>query len=277
MAKIILCTSKEASAPFTFLNTKVEIYTYEELCFYIYNNTILISKSMLSEKLFDWIRDEIGMEDLSQRLYSLVNKTTSTQDLLIEILSAGSYYSVDEIASYAEEWASFKELSHLEKEKKKADGYLGYRRYIKAATLYDDLIAEAGENAEPVFLGNIYHNRAVAAANNLDIKDAKTFFLQAYELNQNPESLRGYFYVIAVTEDTATLREEVRTKGLSEDYFEDILEEIENSKADVREMTIFAMLQRAAYNKMNKNLSDYDKRMDIILGDLKEDFREQTI
>ena len=64
---------------------------------------------------------------------------------------------------------------------------------------------------------------------------------------------------------------------LLEDYFEDILEEIENSKADVREMTIFAMLQRAAYNKMNKNLSDYDKRMDIILGDLKEDFREQTI
>ena len=51
MSKIILCTSKEASHPFIFLNTKVEINNYEELCFYIYNNTVLISKSALSDKL----------------------------------------------------------------------------------------------------------------------------------------------------------------------------------------------------------------------------------
>ena len=55
MSKIIVCTTKKAGVPFTFLNTKVEIYTYEELCFYIYNNTVLISRSSLSEKLFDWI------------------------------------------------------------------------------------------------------------------------------------------------------------------------------------------------------------------------------
>ena len=60
MSKIILCSNKVAETPFTFLNTKVEIYTYEELCFYIYNNTVLISKSSLSEKLFNWIRDELG-------------------------------------------------------------------------------------------------------------------------------------------------------------------------------------------------------------------------
>ena len=61
MAQLILCTSKTAETPFTFLNTKVEIYTYEELCFYIYNNTVLISKSALSDKLFNWIREELGM------------------------------------------------------------------------------------------------------------------------------------------------------------------------------------------------------------------------
>ena len=68
MSKIILCTRKEASHPFIFLNTKVEINTYEELCFYIYNNTVLISKSSLSEKLFDWIRDELDMPELAAKL-----------------------------------------------------------------------------------------------------------------------------------------------------------------------------------------------------------------
>lgn len=76
MSKIILCTRKEASHPFIFLNTKVEINTYEELCFYIYNNTVLISKSSLSEKLFDWIRDELDMPELAAKLVALSNKAT---------------------------------------------------------------------------------------------------------------------------------------------------------------------------------------------------------
>ncbi|MCR5542642.1 MAG: hypothetical protein K6F55_00710 [Eubacterium sp.] len=277
MSKIILCTSKTAETPFTFLNTKVEIYTYEELCFYIYNNTVLISKSALSDKLFEWIRVELGMEDLADRLVGLMNKSTYAQDLLIEILSEGNYYTTEEIKNYAEAWQKYRKLDKLQKAKLKADGYLAYRRYIKAATFYDDIIDEIGDDADPVFLGNIYHNRGVAAANNMDLEDAKKFFHKAYELNDSQESLKSYFYIVAISSDTSTLRTEIRHQGLPEEYLEEIMEEIGESKDDVREMTIFAMLQRAAYNKMNKDMIDYDKRMDIILSEIKDDFREQAI
>lgn len=278
MSKIILCTSRQAKTPFTFLNTKVEIYTYEELCFYIYNNSVLISRSALSEKLFNWIRDELGMDALSQKLYGLTNRAAENQqDILVAILSAGNYYTPEEIATYTAAWEKYQKLREPEKEKLKADGYLGYRRYIKAATMYDEIIRKADDTEDRVFLGNVYHNRAVAAANNLDTEDAKTFFRKAYQMNQNQESLKGYFYVVAATEDTATLRNEVRTMGLGENFFESIMEEIGNAKTDVREMTIFAMLQRAVFNRMNNDMTDYDKRMDIILGDLKDDFREQVV
>ncbi|MBR6404336.1 MAG: hypothetical protein IKS48_13220 [Eubacterium sp.] len=277
MSKIILCTSKTAETPFTFLNTKVEIYTYEELCFYIYNNTVLISKSSLSEKLFEWIRDELGMDELADKLLGMMNKTTYAQDFLIEILSAGEYYTVEEIKNYAEAWHKYRKLDHLQKAKLKADGYLAYRRYIKAATFYDDIIDETDENTDPVFLGNIYHNRGVAAANNMDMDDAKEYFLKAFELNENPDSIKSYFYIVAITSDTSTLRTEIRDQGFPDEYLDEIMAEIGESKDDVREMTIFAMLQRAAYNKMNKDMTDYDKRMDIILSELKDDFREQAI
>ncbi len=277
MSKIIVCSTKEAQTPYTFLNTKVEIYTYEELCFYIYNNTVLISKSALSERLFDWIRTEIGMPELADRLMGLSNKTAFAQDLLIEILNAGNYYDAEEVKVYIEAWQKYRKLSTFQKMKLKADGYLGYRRYIKAASIYDDIISHSEDVKDLVFLGNVYHNRAVAAASNMDTEDAKEFFLRAYQLNNNEESLRGYFFVIAVTEDTATLKQEIRRMDLDDDFFEDIMLEIGDSKDDVREMTIFAMLQRAVFNKMNKDMTDYDKRMDIILGQLKDEFREQAI
>ncbi|MGN0436177.1 MAG: hypothetical protein ACI4D8_06090 [Wujia sp.] len=277
MSKIILCTTKEASHPFTFLNTKVEIYTFEELCFYIYNNTVLISKSSLSDKLFDWIRDELDMPELAAKLVALSNKTAFAQDLLVEILNAGNYYETEEIKTYVEAWQKYRRLTASQRKKLKADGYLGYKRYIKAASIYDDIIENQEDIQDMVFLGNVYHNRAVAAANNLDMEEAKEYFLKAYELNNNEESLRGYLIVFAASNDSATIKQEMRKYDLDEDYFENLMIEIGDSNEDVREMTIFSMLQRAVYNRMNKDMIDYDKRMDIILGQLKDEFREQAI
>ena len=158
--------------------------------------------SALSDKLFEWIRDELGMDELADKLIGMMNKTAYAQDLLIEILSAGNYYTIEEIKNYAEAWQKYRKLDRLQKAKLKADGYLAYRRYIKAATFYDDIIDETDENTDPVFLGNIYHNRGVAAANNMDLEEAKEYFLKAYELNDNPDSMKSYFYIVAITSDT---------------------------------------------------------------------------
>lgn len=277
MSKILLCTTKEASHPFIFLNTKVEINTYEELCFYIYNNTVLISKSSISDKLFDWIRDELDMPQLSAKLVALANKTNYVQDLLVEILNAGDYYEPEEITTYIEAWQKYRKLSLNQRKKLKADGYLGYRRYIKAASIYDEILEEEKNIEDKKFIGNVYHNRAVAAANNLNTEEAKKYFLKAYEYNENEESLRSYLVVFASSSDTAALKQEMRRFDLGEDEFENLMVEIGDSNEDVREMTIYSMLQRAIYNRMNKDMIDYDKRMDIILGQLKDEFREQAI
>lgn len=277
MSKVILCTTKEASHPFIFLNTKMEVNNYEELCFYIYNNTVLISKSSLSDKLFDWIRDEIGMPELAAKLTALSNKTLFAQDLLVEILNAGDYYEPEEIKTYVEAWQKYRKLSASQRKKLKADGYLGYRRYIKAASIYDDIIENRSELLDRTFMGNVYHNRAVAAANNLDVEDAKAYFLKAYELNNNDESLKGYLMVFASQNDSISIKQEMRKYDLGDDNFENLMLEIGDANDDVREMTIYSMLQRAIYNRMNKDMIDYDKRMDIILGQLKDEFREQAI
>ena len=83
--------------------------------------------------------------------------------------------------------------------------------------------------------------------------------------------------VFAASSDTATIQQEMRKYELDEEYFENLMTEIGESNDDVREMTIFSMLQRAVYNRMNKDMIDYDKRMDIILSQLKDEFREQAI
>ena len=50
MGKIIVCNTKTAQNPYTFLNTKVSVYSYEELCYYLYNNMVLVGEEDVTDR-----------------------------------------------------------------------------------------------------------------------------------------------------------------------------------------------------------------------------------
>ena len=102
------------------------------------------------------------------------------------------------------------------------------------------------------------------------------FMRELHRIGGNLNQIAQNAHVLGVI-DERCYDEEMRKFDLDEDNFENLMIEIGDSNEDVREMTIFSMLQRAVYNRMNKDMIDYDKRMDIILGQLKDEFREQAI
>lgn len=278
MGKVIICNTVTAKNPYTFLNTKVSVYSYEELCFYIYNNMVLISSEEISGRLIAWIRDEIALPELAKKVEGLMDKGAFVQDMMVEILLYGNYYGNDEIRGFMAECQRLRGLKPYELEKLRADGYLRYKHYIRAGAIYDEIIACLEKNQiEDVFLGNCYHNKAVALAGNLQLDEAKNYFAKAYSLNKNDESLIEYFYVLAVTVDTATLAKEIKKRGMREGFLEDLMMEIGDSKEDVRELPIYNKVQKAVYNRLHGNIEDYDKRMDTILSELKDKFREQLV
>ena len=276
MGKIIVCKTKTADDPYIFLNTKVSVYSYEELCYYIYNNMVLIGRDDVTERLAMWIRKELDMPELAGRLESLMEKEAFTQDILIEIITAGNYYGTDEIRAFMKECQKIRGYSKYELLKVKADGYCRYKHYIKAGAMYDEIIKNFPESqGTEVFLGNVYHNKAVVLSGNLQREEARQCFLKAYKLNHNEESLIEYLYVTAVTVDSATLKREIKRHGMPESFFDDVMMEIADCKDDVAEMSIYNKVQKAVYNKLHGNISDYDRRVDSVLTELKDDFRKQ--
>ncbi len=278
MGKIIVCNTKIANNPYTFLNTKVSVYSYEELCYYIFNNMVLIGDEDISGRLSAWIGGELELPDLADRVDSLLEKNAFAQDIMVEILVYGNYYENDEIRGFMSECQKLRMMKPYEIEKLRADGYLTYKHYIKAGAIYDDIISSLEkDNTNSDFLGNVYHNKAVALAGNLQMDEAKEYFIKAYSLNNNDESLIEYFCVLAVTVDTATLKKEIKKRGMPERFLEDLMMEIGDSKEDVREMPIYSKVQKAVYNRLHGHIEDYDKRMDTILSELKDEFRNQLV
>ena len=227
MSGIIICKTKTADNPYTFLNTKITIYSYEELCYYIFNNMVLIGKDDLADRLSNWLRTAIDMEDLADKIDALNAKNAYIQDIMVEILTFGEFYSKDEVKEFMDECKRIRTLKPYELDKKRADSYMMYKHYIKADAIYDDIIEYKESHGEyDEFLGNIYHNKGVALAGNLQLEEAKDAFIRAFALNKNNESLIEYFCVMAVTVDTATLQREIRKRGMPAGFLDDLMNEI---------------------------------------------------
>ena len=57
MSGYILCQIKRASLPFYIENISTNIYSIEELCYYLYHNIYLQDETFINEHLCDWIKN----------------------------------------------------------------------------------------------------------------------------------------------------------------------------------------------------------------------------
>lgn len=60
MSGYILCQAKKAQTPYFIENISTNIYSLEELCYYLYHNLYLVDKTIVNEGLCGWIAEELS-------------------------------------------------------------------------------------------------------------------------------------------------------------------------------------------------------------------------
>lgn len=277
MSRVILCETKEAKTSYIFPNTKIEVFSYEELCFYIYNNISLIVEEYVAIPMFNWIENELGLSDLAKQLREIKEKeTTDLTDLLAAILTYKEYYTIDEVKEFIFQIEHMKGLTKSQFRKLQADGFLRYHKYLKALAIYDEILEKDSESNSDAFLADIYHNRAVALAYNFELEEASKCYLKAYELGGKPRSMYEYLLIQATMRSKDDVSILAKYYG-AEDMLLDIYDAVEDAQTDVIGSAVYHRMQKAMYHYEKNNLTDFNKRMDTVIEKLKEEFREQTV
>lgn len=277
MARVILCDTKMATTSYIFPNTKIEVFSYEELCYYIYNNIALISEEYVGRKMFEWIEKELDMADLAMKLRAVKEKeSTDLTDLLTTILTHKEYYTIPEVKEFILQIERMKGLPQPQFRKKQADGFLRYHKYIKAASIYDEILEQNKDMNNDKLLGAIYHNRAVALANNFELEAAMESYQKAYELTRNQESIYQYLLLLATMKDRSDVEVMAKHYGL-EQYLVSIYDAIDDAQQDVTGSPLYHRMEKAMFHYQKNNLTDFNKRMDTVVEHLKTEFREQIV
>ncbi|MBQ4522387.1 MAG: hypothetical protein IJA10_05470 [Lachnospiraceae bacterium] len=281
MGNVIICQTQEGKKPYIFENARIEVYSYEELCYYIYYNIPMLDENTITEKLLQWISEELNLSELSEKIRCRMESQNEVS-LYQTILGYRSYFTKQEIEVFLVSFEEYQLLTPFEKQKKKADSLLLYKRYMKAFHIYETIAMQMGEKEnmdqeEKIFLGNIYHNMAVCQGKNLEWEQAKQNFRKAYALNKNTESLKEYFFILKLSAKEEEMQEEEKKFCLSEEFFLDIQDEIEDSEKEIKGMEVYKKFEYAIYNKEHGKYFDYSRRIDAMLEQWKMELKEQWI
>ncbi len=278
MGRIILCEPRTAVVPYVFNNTMVEVYTYEELCYYIYNNMILLIPEHFRDKFTAWLETELHMDELAKKVRLRQKDEEPFVNILVTILSEGSYYTKKEIEQIKDKQDMLAMLSTDEKLKMQGDSFLTYQRLLKAISLYDEILRHENKIEDQRFLGDVYHNRGVALAKNMEITNAKLAFLKAYERNQRQASLESYIMLRLVeNEDQELVKEEAYGLGLPEADTVRLINIVEDAVDDSKATAIYKRYEKALFNRDKGDFEGYNQRVDMLLNEWKTEFREQVV
>lgn len=277
MGRVILCETVPATTSYIFPNTKIEVFSYEELCYYIYNNIALVSEEYIGVAMFHWIEQELHLPDLADSLRALKEKeTTDLTDLLTAILTYKEYYTIPEIKEFILQIERMKGLTAPQYRKLQADGFLRYHKYLKAAAIYDEILDQYPDIGNDKLLAAIYHNRGIAYASNFELEDAMESYRKSYEITGSRQTMYQYLLLMATVKERSDV--EVMAKYYQvEDMVPQIYDAIEDAQEDVTGSPIYHRMERAMYHFQKNNLTDFSQRMDTVLEHLKEEFRQQTV
>ena len=186
MGKLIQCSSRLAKKPYYFRVTDTNVYSIEEVCYFIHQNIYMLQRDFFTYGFAVWLREELGMEDTALKVENMLRYNNNLKDIVVTLCCSCDYYDEKEINWLIKIMDETQSLPMRKRQKIKADNFLRCNLFEKALEEYGHILKSDNMLAADIKeYGAIYHNIGVAYAGLGDYGKACDYFSQAYEKGKN--------------------------------------------------------------------------------------------
>lgn len=269
-----MCQGTMAAEPFVFSLTNTRVYTIEEMSYYLYRNIYSIYEDILDDILISWVKEQLNMDDLADKLINLKHNQNNLKDIVVTILCSNDYYTEEEINQLVVTIDHIMNLPLLQRYKIKADNYLKYGMYTNALTEYRTIFGhEDIKKLSEEEYGNLVHNQAIAMLHITSYLEAARKFKEAYNLNHNKESLHEYLLALMLSGEDALLRREIEQYELDENYKEQLEFELSQASIASVETNEYKRIQHIIKLKEEGVEREELEQIESVLNQWKETYR----
>ena len=274
MGEILFCNQPIAALPYYIEGISWNVYSLEELCYYIENNTYLLEKDFMTEELCTWVGKEVKNEKLAERLRDILRTDGRLSDFILAILVECGYSRRETIKEVVGLIREMEEKSDFECNKVRADRLMEKEKYLSSIYEYKRLL-EADDLGEqpPQLMGNIWHNLGTAYARLFLFQEAIHCYKSAFSLNNNEESLREALLAYRCLKDEDGFYDMAKANGLSEEETARIKNELSMASRSDATKEFEDKLEAIAIMKESGQKNEYHKAISNIIFNWKEEYR----
>lgn len=260
MSTLIYCKNSIAASPYYIEEASLNVYSLEELSYYILNNVYLLSSKMMNPELCNWIGRELKNPTLAKELLGLVQSNAPLHIFIGHILGANGYSSNKEIKDALAIISTFENKSESERRKIRADRLMAGEKLVDAIYEYETLLADDLAKQLPSSIeGDVYHNLGCAFAKLFLFDEAIRCFDEGYKRNRKKQTLFCLLYAN-------------KCAG-NHEGFEEYIKKYQVSSEDVTEVENIVL---TASN--NEQILDFDKAMnDLVYNESTNENSKQII
>ena len=213
MGELILCSRPLAKFPYHLENLGINIYSLEELCYYIEKNMYLLDERIMDEALCGWLETELAMPKTAGMLREIINRKGSIAEFVSCLLRQADYFAPQKQRELVRRLQELAHTSGEERKKLRADRYAAEGYALRAICEYRRLLREQEEPSSS-FTGSIWHNLGCAYAALFWFSKAAECFERAYECSGNRESVKQCLFACFCAKDETLEKEAAEAFGM---------------------------------------------------------------
>lgn len=275
MGELLICHEPIASLPLYIEGIGQNIYSMEELCYYIMGNTYLIDLSFMSEELCTWVEKQMGLYKLAETLRDIMRSQGKLSDFVLAILEYSGYNSMQEMQEIIFTIRQMEEKSDFECNKIRVDLLMEKEKYLGAIYEYKRLLdSEDVKEADATLLGNIWHNLGTAYARLFLFEEAAACYDKAYRHNQNEESLRECLMCYRCLHDEGGFMKKALENHMDDLEMQAVRNELSIASRNEKIVEFEEELERLARESMGQDKAKAKEAVNEIINGWKEEYRK---
>lgn len=269
MGELIYCKNSIAKAPYYIEDAGLNIYSLEELSYYIFNNPYLIDSSIMSNDFIQWMNFELGETEAASQLTELKDGNAPLHLFVGRVLNSCGYLSKSEIKQTMETIAEIENKSEAECKKIRGDRLFDKGKLVDAIYEYENILSNEKELSE-FLVGDIYHNLGCAYAKLFFFEQAIYCFDLAYEKNKRKDSLKSLLYALRCSRNESQFESYVLKYHVSDDEKEQIKAEVTTLSGSDEIKSFGTYLDELAGNTSSE--SQLELKFTDIINDIQKNY-----
>ena len=178
----------------------IHIYTAEEFCYYIFNNTYLLGEDFIRQEVIDFFRIELHMPELADKIVKFYGSSADMGAVLVMIMREIGYYEENQIQQFQNRLDRMNRQSLLERSKERGDLLLDKGRFECAVQIYSQTLQMPRDlRQKPQFYGQILQHMGVAYLRMGYADEAMECLEAAYAELKREEILEQMYYLALQT------------------------------------------------------------------------------